>query len=72
MTRLRSCSPPITWTRPTGSPDRLAIVDHGRVVAEGEPGQLKAELGAPSLDEVYLHYAGRQYSDAQRLTEVFK
>ena len=52
--------------------ERLAIVDHGRVVAEGEPGQLKAELGAPSLDEVYLHYAGRRYSDAQRLTEVFK
>jgi ABC-2 type transport system ATP-binding protein len=52
--------------------DLLAIVDHGRVVAEGEPGQLKAELGAPSLDEVYLHYAGRRYSDAQRLTEVFK
>ena len=51
--------------------DRLAIVDHGRVVVEGEPGQLKAELGAPSLDEVYLHYAGRRYSDAQRLTEVF-
>jgi ABC-2 type transport system ATP-binding protein len=52
--------------------DRLAIVDHGRVVAEGEPGELKAELGATSLDEVYLHYAGRRYSDAQRLTEVFK
>jgi len=52
--------------------DRLAIVDHGRVVAEGDPGQLKAELGAPSLEEVYLHYAGRRYSDAQRLTEVFK
>jgi ABC-2 type transport system ATP-binding protein len=52
--------------------DRLAIVDHGRVVAEGDPGQLKAGLGAPSLEEVYLHYAGRRYSDAQRLTEVFK
>jgi len=52
--------------------DRLAIVDHGRVVTEGEPGQLKAELGATSLDEVYLHYAGRRYSDAQRLTEVVK
>jgi len=52
--------------------ERLAIVDHGRVVTEGEPGQLKAELSAPSLDEVYLHYAGRRYSDAQRLTEVFK
>jgi ABC-2 type transport system ATP-binding protein len=52
--------------------DRLAIVDHGRVVAEGEPGKLKADLGATSLEEVYLHYAGRRYSDAQRLTEVFK
>jgi ABC-2 type transport system ATP-binding protein len=52
--------------------DRLAIVDAGRVVAEGEPGRLKEELGAPTLDEVYLHYAGRRYSDAQRLTEVMK
>jgi ABC-2 type transport system ATP-binding protein len=51
---------------------RLAIVDHGRVVAEGEPAVLKAQLGATSLDEVYLHHAGRQYSDAQRLTEVRK
>jgi ABC-2 type transport system ATP-binding protein len=51
---------------------RLAIVDHGRVVAEGEPARLKAELGATSLDEVYLHHAGRQYGDAQRLAEVRK
>jgi ABC-2 type transport system ATP-binding protein len=49
---------------------RLAIVDAGRVVAEGDPAQLKQELGAESLDEVYLHYAGRRYSDATRLTEV--
>ena len=49
---------------------RLAIVDRGRVVAEGEPEQLKRDLGADSLDEVYLHYAGRKYSDATRVTEV--
>ncbi len=48
----------------------LAIVDKGRVVAEGEPERLKSELGAESLDEVYLHYAGRRYSDATRVTEV--
>jgi ABC-2 type transport system ATP-binding protein len=48
----------------------LAIVDRGRVVAEGEPERLKRELGANSLDEVYLHHAGRRYSDATRLTEV--
>jgi len=52
--------------------DRLAIVDHGRVVTEGEPGRLKEELGATTLDDVYLHYTGRRYSDAQRLTEVSK
>jgi ABC-2 type transport system ATP-binding protein len=48
---------------------RLAIVDRGRVVAEGEPDRLKQDLEVPSLDEVYLHYAGRRYSDATRLTE---
>jgi ABC-type multidrug transport system ATPase subunit len=48
----------------------LAIVDRGRVVAEGEPERLKQDLEVSSLDEVYLHYAGRRYSDAIRLTEV--
>ena len=49
---------------------RLAVVDRGRVVAEGEPGRLKQDLGVTSLDEVYLHHAGRRYSDATRVTEV--
>jgi ABC-2 type transport system ATP-binding protein len=50
--------------------DRIAIVDNGRVVAEGDPGQLKRDLMVPSLDDVYLHFTGRRYSDATRLTEV--
>jgi ABC-2 type transport system ATP-binding protein len=49
---------------------RLAIVDRGRVVAEGEPDRLKQDLGVTSLDEVYLHHAGRRYSDATRLAEA--
>jgi ABC-2 type transport system ATP-binding protein len=49
---------------------RLAVVDRGRVVAEGEPARLKQDLGVTSLDEVYLHYAGRRFSDATRVTEV--
>jgi ABC-2 type transport system ATP-binding protein len=49
---------------------RLAVVDRGRVVAEGEPGRLKQDLGVTSLDEVYLHHAGRNYSDATRVTEA--
>jgi len=48
---------------------RIAIVDGGRIVAGGEPERLKRELGVASLDEVYLHYTGRRYSDATRLTE---
>jgi ABC-2 type transport system ATP-binding protein len=48
----------------------VAIVDRGRVVAEGEPERLKSGLGVASLDEVYLHHTGRRYSDATRLAEV--
>jgi ABC-2 type transport system ATP-binding protein len=29
--------------------DRIAIIDHGRVIAEGTPAQLKAQVGAGSL-----------------------
>jgi ABC-2 type transport system ATP-binding protein len=35
---------------------RIAIVDHGRIIAEGTPGQLKASVGAGSL-HVRLHEA---------------
>src|SRR5699024_10052888 len=34
--------------------DRIAVIDHGKVVAEGTPGQLKAEVGAGAL-RVRLH-----------------
>jgi ABC-2 type transport system ATP-binding protein len=49
---------------------RLAIVDQGRVVTEGDPQQLKRDLGTGSLDDVYLQHTGRRYSDATRVTEV--
>ncbi|MDP9393727.1 MAG: ATP-binding cassette domain-containing protein [Actinomycetota bacterium] len=46
--------------------DRLAIIDGGRIVREGTPAQLKAELrerlGAgvePTLDDVFLEATGR-------------
>jgi ABC-2 type transport system ATP-binding protein len=32
--------------------DRVGIIDHGRIVAEGSPGQLKAEIGRPSLHAI--------------------
>jgi ABC-2 type transport system ATP-binding protein len=42
----------------------LAIVDRGKVVAEGTPEALKRAQGASSLDEVYLQYAGRSFQEA--------
>jgi ABC-2 type transport system ATP-binding protein len=30
--------------------DRIGIIDHGHIVAEGTPGQLKAEIGSPSVE----------------------
>jgi ABC-2 type transport system ATP-binding protein len=30
--------------------DRIGIIDHGQIVAEGTPAQLKAEIGGPSVE----------------------
>src|SRR5436309_7874009 len=30
--------------------DRVGIIDHGRIVAEGTPAQLKAQVGSPSVE----------------------
>jgi ABC-2 type transport system ATP-binding protein len=47
--------------------DHIAVIDAGRVVAEGTPDELKAKVGPdrvetvtvkPSLDEVFLHLTG--------------
>jgi ABC-2 type transport system ATP-binding protein len=59
--------------------DRLAIIDDGRIVREGTPGQLKAELrerhrmsAEPTLDDVFLDATGRTRSrgagDVQEVT----
>jgi ABC-2 type transport system ATP-binding protein len=32
--------------------DRVGIIDHGRIVAEGTPAQLKAEVGRPTVEAV--------------------
>ncbi len=39
--------------------DRIAIVDHGRIVAEGTPAELKRAAGSTSLEDAYLHSTGR-------------
>jgi ABC-2 type transport system ATP-binding protein len=47
---------------------RIALIDHGRVVAEGTPGELKASVGSGSI-EVRLTDPGMR-PDAQRLLEA--
>ncbi len=32
--------------------DRVGIIDHGKIVAEGTPGALKAEIGRPTIEAV--------------------
>src|SRR5690606_19026094 len=45
--------------------DRLAVIDHGRLIAEGTPGQLKASVGTSSLHVRLLEPAQRP--QAQRV-----
>jgi ABC-2 type transport system ATP-binding protein len=45
--------------------DRIAIVDHGKIVALDSPRNLKASIPGPTtLDDVFVHYTGRQLRDA--------
>src|SRR5688572_17429363 len=39
--------------------DRVGIIDHGRIVAEGTPDALKAEIGRPSVEAIPAEAADR-------------
>ncbi|MEE1938061.1 ABC transporter ATP-binding protein [Streptomyces sp. TRM 70361] len=41
--------------------DRVAVMDHGRVLRVGAPADLVAELGVRSLEDVFLQLTGREY-----------
>jgi ABC-2 type transport system ATP-binding protein len=45
--------------------DRVGIIDHGKIVAEGTPNQLKAEIGRSSIEAVPA-----QEEDRDRLADV--
>jgi ABC-2 type transport system ATP-binding protein len=45
--------------------DRVGIIDHGRIVAEGTPAQLKSEIGRPTVEVV-----PEDSSDLGRLREL--
>jgi ABC-2 type transport system ATP-binding protein len=46
--------------------DRVGIIDHGRIVAEGTPAALKAEIGRPTVEAVPANPDERH-----RLAELF-
>ena len=53
--------------------DLIAVIDHGRVVAEGTPAQLKASVGVetgrqPTLDDVFLALTGRPVTTKEDMT----
>ena len=45
--------------------DRVGIIDHGHIVAEGTPAQLKAEIGSPSVEVTPV-----DVGDGDRLAEL--
>ncbi|MFN8216387.1 MAG: ATP-binding cassette domain-containing protein [Solirubrobacterales bacterium] len=45
--------------------DRVGIIDHGRIVAEGTPAALKEEIGRPTVEAL-----PREAADQERLTAV--
>jgi len=45
--------------------DRVGIIDHGKIVAEGTPAALKAEIGRPSI-----HVIARQEDDRAQIQEL--
>ena len=49
--------------------DRIAIIDHGRIVAEGTPSELKEEIGRPSVHAIPAHPGERAH--VARVLEQF-
>src|SRR6476660_4097465 len=45
--------------------DRVGIIDHGHIVAEGTPAELKAEIGRPSI-----HVIARREEDRAQIQEL--
>ncbi|WP_031479145.1 ABC transporter ATP-binding protein [Streptomyces bicolor] len=43
--------------------DRVAVMDHGRVLRVGPPSDLIGELGVASLEDVFLQLTGREYRE---------
>jgi ABC-2 type transport system ATP-binding protein len=42
---------------------RIAVIDHGKIVAEGSPQELKQQTGRASLEEAFLALTGSTIRD---------
>jgi ABC-2 type transport system ATP-binding protein len=42
---------------------RIAIIDHGRIVAQGTPDELKQQTGTESLEQAFLKLTGTSIRD---------
>jgi len=53
--------------------DRIAIIDQGQIVAIGTPDELKSAIDCvhPTLDEVFLHYTGRDTRDRTSASRTY-
>jgi ABC-2 type transport system ATP-binding protein len=53
--------------------DRVGIIDHGKIVAEGTPAQLKAEIGRSSIEAVSAPKAiAVRFGNGDELTDVVR
>jgi len=43
--------------------DRIAVIDHGRIVAMGSSGELKLQTGTDSLEAAFLALTGTTIRD---------
>jgi ABC-2 type transport system ATP-binding protein len=44
--------------------DRVGVIDHGRLIALGRPGDLVAQHGLKNLEEVFIRLTGREIREA--------
>ncbi len=43
--------------------DRIAVIDHGKIIAQGSPDELKTQTGTDSLEEAFLALTGSSIRD---------
>ncbi|MDP2211560.1 MAG: ATP-binding cassette domain-containing protein, partial [Candidatus Aquicultor sp.] len=45
--------------------DKVAIIDHGKIVAQGTPRELKERTGSATLEEAFLSYTGKNIREEE-------